>query len=54
LIERCLSPEAQVQCHAQGYTPDEADLQDMKLLQDRFGVVLPLALCQQPCESKAG
>ncbi len=45
---RCLSPEAQVQCHAQGYTPDEADLQDMKLLQDRFGVVLPLALCQQP------
>ncbi len=45
---RCLSPEAQVQCHAQGYTPDEADLQDMKLLQDRFGVVLPLALCPQP------
>jgi lincosamide nucleotidyltransferase A/C/D/E len=45
---RCLSPEAQVQCHAQGYTPDEADLQDMKLLQARFGVVLPLALCQQP------
>ncbi|CDM65881.1 nucleotidyltransferase domain-containing protein [Pyrinomonas methylaliphatogenes] len=45
---RCLSPDAQVQCHAQGYTPDEVDLQDMKLLQDRFGVVLPLALCQQP------
>jgi lincosamide nucleotidyltransferase A/C/D/E len=45
---RCLSPEAQVQCHAQGYPPDETDLQDMKLLQDRFGVVLPLALCQQP------
>jgi lincosamide nucleotidyltransferase A/C/D/E len=45
---RCLSPDAQVQCHAQGYTPDQADLQDMKLLQDRFGVVLPLALCQQP------
>jgi lincosamide nucleotidyltransferase A/C/D/E len=43
----CLSPEAQVQCHAQGYTPDDHDLQDMKRLQDRFGVVLPLALCQQ-------
>jgi lincosamide nucleotidyltransferase A/C/D/E len=45
---RCLSPDAQVQCHAQGYPPDEADLQDMKRLQDRFGVVLPLALCQRP------
>jgi lincosamide nucleotidyltransferase A/C/D/E len=45
---RCLSPEAQVQCHAQGYIPDETDFQDMKRLQDRFGVVLPLALCQQP------
>jgi lincosamide nucleotidyltransferase A/C/D/E len=45
---RCLSPEAQAQCHAQGYTPDQADLQDMQLLQDRFGVVLPLALCRQP------
>jgi lincosamide nucleotidyltransferase A/C/D/E len=42
---RCLSPDAQVQCHGQGYTPDEDDLRDMKLLQDRFGVVLPLALC---------
>jgi len=45
---RCLSPDAQVQCHGQGYPPDETDLQDMKRLQDRFGVVLPLALCQQP------
>jgi lincosamide nucleotidyltransferase A/C/D/E len=50
---RCLSPEAQVQCHAQGYTPDEADLQDMALLQDRFGMVLPLALCRPSWESKA-
>jgi lincosamide nucleotidyltransferase A/C/D/E len=47
-VVRCLSPEAQVQCHAQGYTPDETDFQDMKRLQDRFGVVLPLALCQPP------
>jgi lincosamide nucleotidyltransferase A/C/D/E len=45
---RCLSPDAQVQCHAQGYVPDEADLRDMQRLQDRFGVVLPLALCRQP------
>jgi lincosamide nucleotidyltransferase A/C/D/E len=44
---RCLSPDAQVQCHGQGYAPDENDLQDMKLLQDRFGVVLPVALCPQ-------
>ena len=44
---RCLSPDAQVQCHGQGYTPDEDDLRDMKRLQDRFGVVLPLALCPQ-------
>lgn len=51
---RCLSPDAQVQCHAQGYTPDEADLQDMALLQDRFGVVLPLALCRPSPESKTG
>ena len=44
---RCLSPDAQVQCHGQGYTPDETDLRDMRLLQERFGVVLPLALCSQ-------
>jgi lincosamide nucleotidyltransferase A/C/D/E len=44
---RCLSPEAQVQCHGQGHAPDEEDLQDMKRLQDRFGVVLPLHLCKQ-------
>jgi hypothetical protein len=44
---RCLSPEAQMQCHAQGYTPDKNDFHDMDMLQDRFGVVLPIALCQQ-------
>jgi lincosamide nucleotidyltransferase A/C/D/E len=44
---RCLSPEAQVQCHAQGYEPDVNDLRDMKMLQDRFGVLLPLGICQQ-------
>lgn len=37
----CLSAEAQVRCHAQGYTPTEKDLRDMELLQEMFGVELP-------------
>lgn len=41
---RCLSPEAQVSCHAQGYTPSEKDLRDMELLHRRFGVELPPTL----------
>ena len=44
----CLSADAQVQCHAQGYEPGENDLRDMERLQQRFGVVLPLPLCRQP------
>lgn len=44
---RCLSAEAQVMCHAQGYEAKEKDLHDMQRLQDRFGVVLPLALCRR-------
>jgi lincosamide nucleotidyltransferase A/C/D/E len=44
---RCLSAEAQVQCHGQGYEPTEDDLRDMELLQERFGVVLPVSLCRQ-------
>ena len=44
---RCLSPDAQVQCHGQGYEPAESDLQDMERLQERFGVVLPIHLCRQ-------
>lgn len=43
---RCLSPEAQVQCHAQGYEPTEKDLGDMRALQEKFEVVLPLSLCE--------
>lgn len=38
---RCLSPTAQVHCHAEGYTPVEKDFRDMELLQKRFGVELP-------------
>ena len=44
---RCLSPQAQVQCHGQGYEPTENDLRDMERLQERFGVVLPIGLCRQ-------
>jgi len=42
---QCLSPEAQVQCHAQGYKPAAKDIDDMRALQEEFGVVLPLSLC---------
>jgi lincosamide nucleotidyltransferase A/C/D/E len=44
---RCLTPEAQVQCHGQGYDPTPKDLDDMQRLQERFEVVVPLALCRQ-------
>ena len=44
---RCLSADAQVQCHGQGYEPTENDLRDMGRLQERFGVVLPVSLCRQ-------
>jgi lincosamide nucleotidyltransferase A/C/D/E len=44
---QCLSPEAQVQCHGQGYEPCPNDLTDMARLQARFEVVLPLPLCRQ-------
>ena len=37
----CLSVQAQVRCHAQGYTPTEKDLRDMDLLQETFSVELP-------------
>lgn len=48
---RCLSADAQVQCHGQGYPPSEKDLADMERLQERFGVVLPVALCRQSSDS---
>jgi len=41
---RCLSAEAQVLGHAQGYEPTEKDRRDMRLLADRFGVELPAYL----------
>ena len=41
---RCLSPEVAVECHANGYTPQEKDFADMELLERRFGVELPTSL----------
>lgn len=38
---RCLSPTAQVLCHAHGYVPVEKDFRDMESLERRFGVELP-------------
>ena len=44
---RCLSPEVQVLCHAHGYVPSAKDLQDMELIEARFGVELPQHLRRQ-------
>jgi lincosamide nucleotidyltransferase A/C/D/E len=44
----CLSPEAQVLCHAQGYTPAAKDRRDMEHLRVRFGVELPPHLREKP------
>jgi len=41
---RCLSPDAQVLCHAHGYVPTEKDVEDMERLRARFGVELPAHL----------
>ena len=38
---RCLSPEAQVLGHAQGYVPADKDVEDMERLRAQFGVDLP-------------
>ncbi|HEX8174652.1 MAG TPA: nucleotidyltransferase family protein [Pyrinomonadaceae bacterium] len=41
---RCLTPEAQVSCHAHGYTLAENDYRDMELLAERFRLELPAQL----------
>lgn len=38
---KCLTPEAQVFCHAYGYAPTEKDYRDMELLAERFRLELP-------------
>ena len=45
---RCLTAQAQLQCHAQGYIPQDKDIHDMKLLQQQFGLVLPMTFCRTP------
>ena len=42
----CLSPEAQVLGHAEGYLPTAKDISDMENLRTRFGVELPPHLCR--------
>jgi hypothetical protein len=38
---RCLTPEVQVLCHADGYAPTKKDILDMALLAERFTLTLP-------------
>lgn len=37
---RCLTPELQLRCHL-SYEPDDDDRQDVRLLCERFGLVIP-------------
>ena len=46
-VVRCLSPTAQVLCHANGYMSTEKDFRDMELIQQRCGVLTPA--CLLPC-----
>ena len=46
---RCLSPEAQVLGHAEGYLPTAKDVSDMENLRSRFGVELPPHLRRSKC-----
>ena len=48
---KCLSPTAQVLCHAHGYIPVENDFCDMELLAKQFGVELPSQLRRSLLES---
>lgn len=47
---RCLTPSAQVLCHAHGYQPVEKDLRDMELLAVRFEIDLPPQLRRSPAD----
>ncbi len=49
---RCLSPMAQVLCHAHGYVPVEKDFRDMESLARHFGVELPPQLRRRTPEVK--
>lgn len=49
---RCLSPDTQVRCHAQGYRPTEKDFQDMEQLRVAFGVILPPVLQRESAKNQ--
>ena len=49
----CLSPAAQVLCHAHGYQPVEKDFRDMELLATRFDIDLPPRLRRRPADDSA-
>ena len=49
---RCLSPTAQVLCHAHGYVPVEKDFRDMELLKRRFGVEVPPQLLRKTSDGE--
>ena len=53
-LVRCLSPAAQVLCHAHGYAPTEKDQRDMERLRERFGVELPPQLTRDARAPGAG
>ena len=50
---KCLSPSAQVFCHAHGYMPAENDIRDMELLHARFGVELPPQLTRTQADESS-
>jgi lincosamide nucleotidyltransferase A/C/D/E len=51
---RCLTPEAQVHCHAYGYAPAEKDYRDMELLAERFQLELPPQLRRDDAHDSQG
>ena len=51
---RCLSREAQVPCHAQGYTPTEKDFRDVELLREEFGIEVPPLLQRRQAGADSG
>jgi lincosamide nucleotidyltransferase A/C/D/E len=50
---KCLSPSAQVLCHAHGYQPVEKDFRDMELLAAQFDIDLPPQLRRRPADGSA-
>jgi lincosamide nucleotidyltransferase A/C/D/E len=51
---RCLTPEVQMLCHADGYEPVEKDYHDMELLAKRFRLDLPSRLQRETNSARTG